>query len=197
MVISGESGAGKTESAKMVLSYVVGRAAGKMTSSSADALASLMADGDAAAVRGSGDSGPDIETRLLQSSPVLEAFGNAKSKLVLVLCSALYTPLIFHSPSLQCMCCTMSSNLWFVRRRRLAALRNSNSSRFGKYIKIFFHPAEGASGRRVSRLSMTSYGKFNYTNTCLNMLQNLLLHRHAFPVKYTYISFLNYQVKME
>jgi myosin heavy subunit len=48
---------GKTESAKMVISYVVGRA-------SSDA----------------GSPAGNIEERLLQSSPILEAFGNAKSK---------------------------------------------------------------------------------------------------------------------
>ena len=56
VVISGESGAGKTESAKMVISYVVGRASAV------------------------GSSLDNIEERLLQSSPILEAFGNAKSK---------------------------------------------------------------------------------------------------------------------
>lgn len=61
VVISGESGAGKTESAKMVISYVVGRATTPTGASTAD----------------------NIEERLLQSSPILEAFGNAKSKCVL------------------------------------------------------------------------------------------------------------------
>ncbi len=59
VVISGESGAGKTESAHMVLSFIVNRASGS---------SSLESHLD------------NIEERLLKSSPILEAFGNAKSK---------------------------------------------------------------------------------------------------------------------
>ncbi len=62
VVISGESGAGKTESAKMVLNYIVSRATDNL-----------------AATGHSGSSTSSIERRLVESSPVLEAFGNAKS----------------------------------------------------------------------------------------------------------------------
>eukprot|EP00929_Paragymnodinium_shiwhaense_P013635 TRINITY_DN121480_c0_g1_i1.p1 TRINITY_DN121480_c0_g1~~TRINITY_DN121480_c0_g1_i1.p1 ORF type:complete len:1589 (+),score=477.23 TRINITY_DN121480_c0_g1_i1:91-4857(+) len=51
VLIGGESGAGKTESAKLILSFV------------------------ADAVRGASDDG--VEDRLMQTNPVLEAFGNA------------------------------------------------------------------------------------------------------------------------
>jgi myosin heavy subunit len=60
-VISGESGAGKTENAHMVLSYLVNRA-------------TATADPSAP------ENQNQVEDKLLKSSPILEAFGNAKSE---------------------------------------------------------------------------------------------------------------------
>ena len=81
VVISGESGSGKTETAKMILSYLVSRIDDTTASSEPTA---------------------NIDTRLIQSSPVLEAFGNSST------------------------------------------LRNPNSSRFGKFMKINISHYDGA-----------------------------------------------------
>ncbi|XP_063808512.1 unconventional myosin-Ia isoform X2 [Pseudophryne corroboree] len=54
ILITGESGAGKTEASKLVMSYV-------------------------AAVCGKGEQANQVKEQLLQSNPVLEAFGNAKT----------------------------------------------------------------------------------------------------------------------
>lgn len=62
VVISGESGAGKTESAKMVVNYLVARATNRLEGANISTATSI------------------IERRLVESSPVLESFGNAKSK---------------------------------------------------------------------------------------------------------------------
>ena len=71
VLISGESGAGKTEAAKIFMSFIT-------------------------AVSGSAQDGDHLKEQLLQSNPVLEAFGNAKT------------------------------------------VRNDNSSRFGKYMRLSF-----------------------------------------------------------
>ena len=76
---SGESGAGKTESFKRLLKYFAYVSGGfKETKPKSDRLSN------------------DIATRILDSTPLLESFGNAQT------------------------------------------IRNDNSSRFGKYVEIFF-----------------------------------------------------------
>lgn len=94
IIISGESGAGKTEATKVVMSY----------------LARITAmDNMSNVSSGSGDkekpifSVGELEQRVLNTNPLLEAFGNART------------------------------------------LRNDNSSRFGKFIKIQF----GSNGRII------------------------------------------------
>uniref|UniRef100_A0A183BNY1 Myosin motor domain-containing protein n=1 Tax=Globodera pallida TaxID=36090 RepID=A0A183BNY1_GLOPA len=79
MLITGESGAGKTENTKKVICYFAEVGASQQQES------------------GGGKSGPTLEDQIVQTNPVLEAFGNAKT------------------------------------------VRNNNSSRFGKFIRIHFN----------------------------------------------------------
>ncbi|KAK8374417.1 hypothetical protein O3P69_012604 [Scylla paramamosain] len=84
MLITGESGAGKTENTKKVLSYF------------ANVGATTKKEGEA--------EKKNLEDQIVQTNPVLEAFGNAKT------------------------------------------VRNDNSSRFGKFIRIHFQPNGKLSG---------------------------------------------------
>jgi myosin heavy subunit len=72
VVITGESGSGKTETSKIILRFLAGRATSKS------------------------DTMSNLDERLIETNPILEAFGNAKT------------------------------------------LRNHNSSRFGKFMKLLF-----------------------------------------------------------
>eukprot|EP00635_Sarcinochrysidales_sp_CCMP3193_P006819 CAMPEP_0118899178 /NCGR_PEP_ID=MMETSP1166-20130328/5849_1 /TAXON_ID=1104430 /ORGANISM="Chrysoreinhardia sp, Strain CCMP3193" /LENGTH=1768 /DNA_ID=CAMNT_0006838303 /DNA_START=93 /DNA_END=5399 /DNA_ORIENTATION=+ len=90
ILVSGESGAGKTETCKYVLQYLAYR--------------SRKEDASARTQR-------RVDELLLRTNPVLEAFANAKTS------------------------------------------RNDNSSRFGKYVKIYADPATG----RVTTATISSY----------------------------------------
>jgi hypothetical protein len=68
LLVSGESGAGKTEATKIILRYVT-HIASSSSSSSSDS-------GVGGAERGSRAS---IAQQVLESNPILEAFGNAKT----------------------------------------------------------------------------------------------------------------------
>ncbi|GLD93132.1 hypothetical protein PINS_up001724 [Pythium insidiosum] len=100
ILVSGESGAGKTEASKYIMRYLANISEiGKRAPKSQDKSASGGA---------TGSGGSSVEQCVLQSNPILEAFGNAKT------------------------------------------IRNDNSSRFGKFIKIFYHADGTISGATTS-----------------------------------------------
>ncbi len=80
ILVTGESGAGKTENTKKVIQYLA-----------------AVAHADAAGAKVRGSSHDNLSAQILRANPILEAFGNAQT------------------------------------------VRNNNSSRFGKFIRIEFH----------------------------------------------------------
>jgi len=81
ILVTGESGAGKTENTKKVIQY----------------LAAVAHSSDSSPVKGRGPQHSTLSAQILRANPILEAFGNAQT------------------------------------------VRNNNSSRFGKFIRIEFH----------------------------------------------------------
>lgn len=112
IIISGESGAGKTETAKIVLKYLSWRVAASNSSGNQAATANALSMSQLVLKNTPLQGVPvpptpsnrrrfdfqfvGLDKKLLDSNPVLEAFGNAKT------------------------------------------LRNDNSSRFGKFMKLYF-----------------------------------------------------------
>jgi myosin heavy subunit len=92
VLVSGESGAGKTETTRVLLQYLA--AMGTLS----DGVAAVGEEGGHKSKKKSATTSTvsSVEQQVLQSNPVLEAFGNAKT------------------------------------------LRNDNSSRFGKFIRVQF-----------------------------------------------------------
>ena len=141
LIISGESGAGKTESTKQCLSY----------------LAFAGAQGKSA----NADSDLPVQTRILQASPILEAWGNAKT------------------------------------------LRNDNSSRFGKFIEIWFNTSFQIIGAtnttyllEKSRVIFQAKGERNYHafyQLLLGSPPNLRseLHLNKFSADVNMVEYLN------
>lgn len=100
LIISGESGAGKTESTKQCLSYLA-YVGGKSPASSSSS-SSVVSEGG-------------VQQRILRASPILEAWGNAKT------------------------------------------LRNDNSSRFGKFIEVWFARGGSGGGYSIVGANNTTY----------------------------------------
>ncbi|EDK39313.2 hypothetical protein PGUG_03411 [Meyerozyma guilliermondii ATCC 6260] len=92
ILVTGESGAGKTENTKRIIQYL---------SSTTNRRAPSSSSSEASTVH------PSIDTKILQANPILESFGNAKT------------------------------------------IKNNNSSRFGKFIKIYFSSQGSISGATI------------------------------------------------
>ncbi|KAL7424706.1 class II myosin [Cryptotrichosporon argae] len=113
ILITGESGAGKTENTKKVIQYLAAIASSFDPSNAAAPMSGLPRSSsfkgkESDDIASGSDSGLGLlEQQILQANPILEAFGNAQT------------------------------------------MRNNNSSRFGKFIRIFFSPAGAIAGANI------------------------------------------------
>ncbi|GJN88159.1 hypothetical protein Rhopal_001124-T1 [Rhodotorula paludigena] len=119
VLVTGESGAGKTENTKKVIQYLAAIAADPLPSSSSYDLLARQAHADASLARTSsrkqvnagraagGKQLGQLERQILEANPILEAFGNAQT------------------------------------------VKNHNSSRFGKFVRIFFNSAGAIAGANI------------------------------------------------
>ena len=79
VLVSGESGSGKTEAAKRLMEYIAAVATDGSSSNNSSAKGKRGGGGGGAAVASGGVDVAMVKDRLLQSNPLLEAFGNAKT----------------------------------------------------------------------------------------------------------------------
>lgn len=96
MVICGESGAGKTETTKLILQYLAAVTSQRGDEVQRQLRRASLADEELSKLPLSAIATSGVAERVLESNPLMEAFGNAKT------------------------------------------VRNNNSSRFGKFIKVHF-----------------------------------------------------------
>ncbi|GAA5937074.1 myosin 1 [Sporobolomyces koalae] len=108
VLVTGESGAGKTENTKKVIQYLAAIAADPLPSSSSFDLLARQAQADAI-LSGSAKERRlgQLERQILEANPILEAFGNAQT------------------------------------------VKNNNSSRFGKFVRIFFNSLGAIAGANI------------------------------------------------
>ncbi|GAA6039634.1 hypothetical protein JCM8097_002228 [Rhodosporidiobolus ruineniae] len=114
VLVTGESGAGKTENTKKVIQYIAAIAADPLPSSSSfDLLArqaaadSLLSSSSSVPPTKGGKKLGQLERQILEANPILEAFGNAQT------------------------------------------VKNNNSSRFGKFVRIFFNAVGAIAGANI------------------------------------------------
>jgi myosin protein heavy chain len=128
VIINGESGAGKTETTKLLLQYL-SEVAAVTAISAAAAAPSAAAPSPAAAPSAAAADDDDVST--VSTTPLPAPAAALSPASMASSTSGLASKLLASSPVLECF-------------GNAKTLRNDNSSRFGKLIKLHFQPSNGA-----------------------------------------------------
>jgi myosin heavy subunit len=152
LIISGESGAGKTEATKRCLQYFAASASG---------------GGDSSSTAEDRANTELVNKRVLASNPILEAFGNAKtvrndnsSRF------GKFMELLFDCHSGIMLGCTIRSYL--LEKSRIASVSPSERS-----FHIFYQLSEGADADLKHQLHLKPYQQFHYLAAGISQLGGL------------------------
>ena len=140
IVISGESGAGKSESTKLILNYVTHATSIELNEK----------------IHEKKDTGIWIETKILEANNILERFGN----LILLYFYAL-----------------------MLHEGNAMTIKNSNSSRFGKFIQIFLEKNKHSANLHAKKgdhgTSYVMHGRIIGARITSYLLEKSRVTRHA------------------
>ena len=139
ILVSGESGAGKTETAKQIMHYLA-HMGGRSTESN---------DSD--------DSSRPVEQKVLESNPLLEAFGNAKT--VRNDNSSRFGKFIEIQFDDKHRICGAAIRTYLLERSRIVSVDDPERN-----FHVFYQLCDGASGEEKSALRLKSSTEFSYLN---------------------------------
>jgi len=146
ILVSGESGAGKTETSKLIMKYLAYMGGYKESG------------------REGGKGGPSVEEQVLESNPLLEAFGNAKT--VRNNNSSRFGKYVEINFNKDGVISGAAIRTYLLERSRVVAVNNPERN-----YHIFYQLCEGASVEQRARWKLSAAADYFYLNqsTCFEL----------------------------